>query len=82
MKRLSPVIVLQLLLLVALPLLSLRMGDGVNAGLPIIGAAEQLSADYCRRTLERATAAYVSAKVVDKVISMIQRAEIPRWASG
>ncbi|WP_300709827.1 hypothetical protein [uncultured Desulfovibrio sp.] len=76
MKRLSPVIVLQLLLLVALLLLPLRMGDGVNAGLPIIGAAEQLSADYCRRTLERATAAYVSAKVVDKVISMIQRAEI------
>lgn len=76
MKRFSPVVILQLLLFVALLLLPLRMGDGVNAGVPIIGAAEQFSADYCRRTLERATAAYVSAKVVDKVVSMIQRAEI------
>lgn len=76
MKRSFPVIVLQILLLVVLLALPLRMGDGVNAGVPIIGAAEQISADYCRRTLERATAAYVSAKVVDKVISMIQRAEI------
>lgn len=76
MKRPFPVIVLQILLLAVLLALPLRMGDGVNAGVPVIGAAEQISADYCRRTLERATAAYVSAKVVDKVISMIQRAEI------
>lgn len=75
MKRFSFVIVLQILLLAGLLALPLRMGDGVNAGVPIIGAAERISADYCRRTLERATAAYVSAKVVDKVISTIQRAE-------
>lgn len=60
------------------------MGDGVNAGLPAIGAAEKISADHCRRTLERATAAYVSAKVVDKAISMSQRWKIPSlpWASA
>lgn len=76
MKRMSPVVWLKALLLVALLLLPLRMGEGVNAGVPLIGAAEQLAADYCGRTLERATAAYVSAKVVDRIISTIQRAEI------
>lgn len=76
MERKSPVVWLKALLLVALLLLPLRMGEGVNAEVPLIGAAEQLAADYCGRTLERATAAYVSAKVVDKTISLIQRAEI------
>lgn len=76
MKRIFPAVWLKIALLVALLLLPLRMGEGVNAGVPVIGAAEQLAADYCGRTLERATAAYVSAKVVDKTISMIQRAEI------
>ncbi|WP_297262011.1 hypothetical protein [uncultured Desulfovibrio sp.] len=76
MKRISPAVWLKIALLVALLLLPLRMGEGANAGVPVIGAAEQLAADYCGRTLERATAAYVSAKVVDKTISMIQRAEI------
>lgn len=76
MERKSPVVWLKALLLVALLLLPLRMGEGVNAEVPLIGAAEQLAADYCGRTLERATAAYVSAKVVDKTISLIQRAEL------
>ena len=76
MKRISPVVWLKVALLAALLLLPLRMGEGANDGVPVIGAAEQLAADYCDRTLERATAAYVSAKVVDKTISLIQRAEI------
>lgn len=76
MKRISPAVWLKIALLVALLLLPVRMGEGANAGVPVIGAAERIAADYCGRTLERATAAYVSAKVVDKTISLIQRAEI------
>ena len=71
-----PVMAALVLCFGALYLLPVRMGNGANAHIPVIGAAERISEEYCEKTLVRATAAYASAKVVDKAVSSLQRVEL------
>ncbi len=56
--------------------LPVRMGDGANSSLPIVSSVEEISAKQCRETLKKATAAYVSAKVINKILTSVQRIEI------
>lgn len=63
-----------LLLLLGTYLLPIKMGD--NSDVPILGKIESVSRDYYNKTLKDATLAYVSAKVVNKVVAVVQRAEI------
>ncbi len=63
-------------LLAVLLLLPVKMGDGANASLPVIGSLESIAAEQCRNTLQKATSAYVQAKIIDKTLSTIQRTEI------
>ncbi|WP_165071987.1 hypothetical protein [Desulfovibrio sp. ZJ200] len=56
--------------------LPVRMGDGANSSLPIVSSVEEISAKQCRETLKKATVAYVSAKVINKILTSLQRIEI------
>ncbi len=75
--------VLYLLLLGGIVLLlPIKMGNQVNAHIPIIGHVEAMSDSYYTKTLLKATVAYVSAKVVNRAISMVQRAEVAVTPAG
>lgn len=75
MKRGTSILILALFLGLTL-LLPIRMGDGANASLPIISAVEEISAKQSRETLKKATVAYVSAKLINKILTSLQRVEI------
>ena len=76
MKKKCLVLTVMSVLLGALYMLPVHMGNGANAHIPVIGAAEKMSEEYCEKTLVKATAAYASAKLVDKSISTLQRVEL------
>lgn len=76
MKKKYLLVTVMVLLFGALCMLPVRMGAGANAHIPVIGAAERIAEEYCEKTLDRATAAYASAKLVDKSISTLQRMEL------
>lgn len=75
MKRTTTILVL-IILLICTILFPIRMGDGANASLPIISAVEEISAKQRRETLKKATVAYVSAKLINKILTSLQRVEI------
>lgn len=71
-----------LLLILFFLWLPIKMGEGENAQIPLIGPTEAYSEEYVNRTLQRAVAAYAVAKIADKVISTIQRTEFSATPLG
>lgn len=65
-----------ILLLASSILLPIRMGDGANASLPLISTVEEVSVKQCRETLRDATVAYVSAKLINKILTSLKRVEV------
>lgn len=59
--------------LIATPI---KMGRGANKDIPVIGALETMSLDYCQTTLAKATKAYVVSKLIDRIVSVVQRTEL------
>lgn len=75
MNRSISILLLSALLICTI-LLPIRMGDGANASFPVISTVEEISAKQCRETLKNATVAYVSAKLINKILTSLQRVEI------
>ena len=65
--------VISIVLLVNSPI---EMGRTANRDIPVIGQLEAMSESYCSTTLSRATQAYIACKVIDRVVSTVQRTEL------
>ncbi len=56
--------------------LPLRMGNDVNRDLPVFGWHEQVTQDYCERTLNKALAAYVATKSASRLLAVVSDAHM------